>query len=172
MMISRYFASIVIMAALCFVQKSYGSTFCATASRKMTDSTAQLDKAQASKISNAILNRLKKGDTNQYVPLNEDTYMGLESLFPEAKLRAGRTFFINAWDLNRLLEMQSKLDLVVIGKLSSDQIRKVEKALVGAVHLRSIASLVEHRPAESLDRSRSFCILQSKLAPKKHDALT
>ena len=131
MMISRYFASIVIMAALCFVQKSYGSTFCATASRKMTDSTAQLDKAQASKISNAILDRLKKGDTNQYVPLNEDTYMGLESLFPEAKLRAGRTFFINAWDLNRLLEMQSKLDLVVIGKLSSDQIRKVEKALVG-----------------------------------------
>lgn len=130
-MIARYVVSLVILAALGFVQKSYGSSFCETASREMANSTAQLDKAQASKISGIVLDRLKKGDTNQYVALNQDIYMGLESFFPEAKLRAGRTFFINAWDLNRLLEMQSKLDLVVIGKLSSDQIRKVEKALGG-----------------------------------------
>jgi len=97
----------------------------------MTHSGAQLEKSQAIKISGILLDQLKKGDANQYFPLSENIYMGLDSFFPEAKLRAGRTFFMNAWDLNRLLEMQSKVDLVVIGNLSSDQIRKVEKAIIG-----------------------------------------
>lgn len=131
MMIQSTIISIAIWATLAPGKKVYGSTFCDTAAGVMAHSGAQLEKKQALKISNILLDQLKKGDANQYVPLSENIYVGLDSFFPEAKLRAGRTFFINAWDLNRLLEMQSKIDLVVIGKLSSEQISKVKKALTG-----------------------------------------
>jgi hypothetical protein len=123
--------SILILGSLTLGQTSYGSTFCETAAYEMTHSTAKLREAQAVKVSNDLLSRLKKGDSDQNVKLSENVNMGLESFFPDAKLRLGRTFFMDAWDLNRLLEMQSKIDLVVLGKLNLDQISKVEKAIIG-----------------------------------------
>lgn len=108
-----------------------GSTFCRDALTSMMNSSVPLSEVEARQLANDVLSQLKRGSPRQHVKLADHVYMPLENFFAHEKLRSQRTFLIHGWDLNRLPEMQYKIDLLVIGELDSEKVKKVERAIHG-----------------------------------------
>jgi len=127
----NFLTLILTFLSLSLTSPGFGSTFCRDAFLEMTNSSAKLSDEQASEFSTALLSQMRLGRPEQHIRLSDSVYMPVETFFPREKLRNKRVFLVHAWDLNRLPEMQSKIDLLVLGTLSSEKVKKVETAIQG-----------------------------------------
>jgi len=105
------------------------SEFCNN-SRKILMSTTQKITDESSKIEiNHFLSDLRNGKIRDEIILSDALIFPTLNFFAPWDLRLGRTFMIESWDLKRLLEMQVRTDLIVIGSIDQEKIELVKNAI-------------------------------------------
>lgn len=127
MTVTSLFANSVFAADGNLITKN--KKFCEMAISSIMQTSVHLTESQSLLAVNNFLRDLKSEKVVDEIPLNENLVLPSISLFAAWQIRKGRTFLIHAWDLNRLLEMQTRTDVIVIGSIDQRKIELVKNAL-------------------------------------------